>query len=33
MSDIEIARKAKLKDIREIAKETGLNEEEEENKE
>ncbi len=28
MSDIEIARKAKLKDIREIAKETGLNEEE-----
>ena len=28
MNDIEIARKAKLKDIREIAKETGLNEEE-----
>lgn len=28
MSDIEIARNAKLKDIREIAKELGLNEEE-----
>ena len=28
MSDIEIARKANLKDIREIAKELGLNEEE-----
>lgn len=28
MSDIEIARNAHLKDIREIAKEAGLNEEE-----